>query len=129
MIVLPIILFVIYGIMNSISDTLLFHYTTSRLYEPTKDKTFWNPVESYKNKYKDGDKEKGPKFFGSTTFLVVITDALHLIRALQVLVLLIATYTSSSFFIAITGLTLAKIVFEICFRWLDYDIFPIKPTH
>jgi len=42
----------------------------------------WNPYWfdnslSWPNKYEHGDPKQGPKFFGSTTFLVFVTDAKH----------------------------------------------------
>lgn len=44
---------------------------------------YWNPNVSYKNKYKDpSDLSKGEKFFGSTTFLVFLTDSWHLFKML-----------------------------------------------
>lgn len=42
-----------------------------------KKQNWWNPNISWKNKYKNNDPTQGPKFFGSTTFLVWLTDAWH----------------------------------------------------
>ncbi len=39
---------------------------------------FWHKNEAWKNKWKDGDKSKGEKFFGSSRWFVMFTDAWHL---------------------------------------------------
>jgi len=39
---------------------------------------FWDNSQSWRNKYQGGLPENGPKYFGSTTFLVWTTDAKHL---------------------------------------------------
>lgn len=38
---------------------------------------YWNPNQSWTNKYKNGDPNQGPDYFGSTTFLVGLTDGYH----------------------------------------------------
>lgn len=69
------------GFLNGVSDKLQFHFNRSfaRNWNPY----YWNPKVSWRNKYKDKDPEKGPAFFGSTTFLVALTDAWHLAKLLQ----------------------------------------------
>lgn len=74
------------GVANGITDTLQFHYERSfaRKWNPQ----FWDPALSWKNKYlkdKAGNllKPLEPRFFGSTTFLVFITDAWHLFKFLH----------------------------------------------
>ena len=67
------ILLTIAAISKAIMDTLQFHYSKSifRKLNPQ----LWNPAVSCKNKYKlDG---KTPRFYGSTTFLVWLTDFWH----------------------------------------------------
>jgi len=41
-------------------------------------KQFWDNRESWRNKYRNGDPNCGPAYFGSTTFLAWTTDAKHL---------------------------------------------------
>ena len=67
---------IIGGWANSVMDTLAHHYSSSKFSDKTN-QLWWNPSISWRNKYKDGDPKKGPKFFGSTTFLVFTTDAWH----------------------------------------------------
>ncbi len=41
-------------------------------------KQFWDNNLSWRNKYQDGNKNLGPKYWGSTTFLAWTTDSKHL---------------------------------------------------
>lgn len=68
------------GISKAVMDTLLFHFNKSIF--SNKNEKWWNPTVSWKNKYKDNDPNKGAKFFGSTTFLVFLTDAWHFFQML-----------------------------------------------
>ena len=45
--------------------------------------SYWNPDISWRNKYKGGLPANGPKFVGSTTFLVWTTDGYHMARAVR----------------------------------------------
>ena len=72
------------GIANGYMDTLQFHYGRSIFpQEDTEDEYFgrgygfWNPGVSWKNKYRDYPTDKRPKFFLSTTLLVMFTDGWH----------------------------------------------------
>lgn len=76
------------AICNSIMDTLAHHYPTSIFvkYDPK----FWNPKISWKNKYKDGVKAMGPAFYLSTGLLVAFTDAWHLFKSTQIVLLAVS---------------------------------------
>jgi len=54
---------------------------------------FWHKNVSCKNKWKDGDKSKGEKFFGSSRWFVMFTDAWHLFGLIE-RVGFIVTYVS-----------------------------------
>lgn len=74
------------GVCNGITDTLQFHYTQS--FARNWRAQYWNPAISWRNKYKrDASGELirplKPRFFGSNTFLVFLTDAWHLFKFLQ----------------------------------------------
>lgn len=76
------------GMLNGVMDTLQFHYAGSPF--PKGEETFlgqkeiyWNPSISWKNKYKDYPSDQRPKFFLSTTWLVSLTDAWHLLKTLM----------------------------------------------
>jgi len=63
---------------NAVMDTLAHHYSVSVF--RNWNRNFWHPVVSANNKYKDKLFNRGPAFFGSTTFLVWMTDGWHLMQ-------------------------------------------------
>ena len=69
------------GICNGAADSLQFHFAKSFARKWKAD--YWNPDKSWRRKYEKGDPAQGPAFFGSTTFLVFLTDAWHLAKFLQ----------------------------------------------
>lgn len=73
---LGVLLIIISGVTKAVQDKIQFHYYKSifQKYNPL----FWNPHLSWKNKWKNGDKKQGEKFFLSSTLLVSLTDAWHL---------------------------------------------------
>lgn len=77
-IILTVALVFLAGFFNGVCDTLQFHFDQS--FAKDKNPFFWDPIKSWRNKYKDQDPKKGPKFPGSTTFLVLFTDAWHLFK-------------------------------------------------
>jgi hypothetical protein len=60
------------GICEGVMDYLQFRYS--------KDNKFWNPKLSWVNKWKDGKRENGERFFLSSTILVFVTDGWHLMK-------------------------------------------------
>jgi hypothetical protein len=76
-IVVVAILFAISAIAKSIQDKLQFHFKNS-VFKNVKNPQYWNPAISHKNKWKNGDKAQGEKFFLSSTILVFLTDSWHL---------------------------------------------------
>ena len=48
-----------------------------------KKKSFWIKELSYINKWKNGDKKQGEKFWGSSRWFVMFTDAWHLFGFIQ----------------------------------------------
>jgi len=79
---LPAILLALAGVANSVMDTLTFHYEES-VFKSLDDQEFWDPSQSWTNKYKNNDPTQGEKFFLSTTSLVFLTDAWHLFKWLM----------------------------------------------
>lgn len=114
------IIFIICILTNAIfeacMDKLLFHYHESIF---TKlNPLFWNSEISWKNKYKED--LKTPKFFGSTTFFVSLTDGWHLMKWLfniSFSVALIFAFSIKWYWIIVL-LFIRRIVFEITFRLL-----------
>ncbi len=78
-IVLAILFFALAGVCNGVMDTLQFHFGSSIF--TGKKALFWDPKISWRNKYKNGDPQQGPRFIGSTTIFVALTDGWHLFKA------------------------------------------------
>jgi hypothetical protein len=49
--------------------------------------SWFNPLLSQKNKWKNGDRKNGERFFGSSTFLVWLTDFWHFMKMLMLIFL------------------------------------------
>lgn len=86
--IIHVISWVLAAICKAAMDTLQFHYYKSIFDRPEWPSTiedlnhniFWNPAMSWQNKYKYGIHENGPKFPGSTTIFVFLTDGWHLMQ-------------------------------------------------
>jgi len=65
-------------------DVLKTRYNKS-IFASWKHQKWLKPSLSWRNKYKNGDASQGERFFGSTTFLVWITDLWHLAKMLMLL--------------------------------------------
>jgi len=80
---LPLSLTFISGTAKGLGDVLEYHFPNFQRLHPNANPQFWNPNQSWVNKYKNNDPAQGEKFFGSTTFGVVFTDAIHPVRSIQ----------------------------------------------
>jgi len=90
------------------------HYRWHRMPEWFQDRAqWWNPDISWQNKYKYGDHASGPKFWGSTTIFVAITDASHMLRAITVICFSLAVATG--WVTLIVYLTIYSLIMEILF--------------
>lgn len=65
------------AISEAVMDKINFHFDKSIFFDK-KNKLFWNPNESWKNKWKEDLKTE--KFPGSSTIFVFTTDAWHLFK-------------------------------------------------
>lgn len=72
------LLIAIGGMCYGLKETLTHHYGAFAAHFPEANPLWWNPAESWRNKYEDGDPANGAAFPGSTTVLVFLTDAYHL---------------------------------------------------
>jgi hypothetical protein len=66
------------GAAKGFNETLQFHWKTFKRKFPNANPKWFNPAVSWKNKYKDGDPDKGAKFPLSTSVLILTTDQYHL---------------------------------------------------
>ena len=87
---ITLILITLAAILNAAMDTISFRYNGSIFTKYPKWKQFLDVNVSWKNKYKNGDVKQGRKFYGSMTFLVLITDGWHLFKSLMLLCLVSA---------------------------------------
>jgi hypothetical protein len=79
MIVLGFVMTALAGGIEAVMDKLQFHYYET--FFLGKNDQFWNPKISWKNKYKAD--EVTPRFLGSTTIFVFVTDGWHLMKFLR----------------------------------------------
>ena len=79
---ISILLMIFAGFWNSVMDVLKTRYNTS-IFASWNNQTWLKPSLSWRNKWKNGDKSQGERFFGSSTFLVWLTDFWHLAKMLM----------------------------------------------
>lgn len=78
---------------------------------------FFNPDVSWVNKYKDDNPLEGEKFFGSTTFLVWLTDFWHMLKFIKMNCVWIAlSVASSTWWLYFVGLLFHGVVFELAYK-------------
>lgn len=88
---------------------------------------FWVKDQSWKNKWKNGDKKQGEKFFGSSRWFVLFTDAWHLF-GLLFRISFIVTFVSigmlaTTSFYYLFGVLVAYILVATTFHFFHTNIF------
>ena len=76
---LLIILSVVFAILSGISKAVMDLSEESKI---KGNPLFWHKNKSWQNKWKNGDKKQGEKFFGSSRWFVLFADAWHLFGVL-----------------------------------------------
>jgi len=113
--------FTLFSICLAIMDNIQFHYYKS-IFNRNGFCDYWfNPLTSWTNKYKDGNKEKGAKFFLSTTLLVFLTDGWHFFKSLSItlIVLTIVLYKPLFYlYDTIIFLLIYFVTFELFFNYI-----------
>ena len=66
------------GAAKGFNETLQFHWKEFKRQFPRANPQWFNPAISYRNKYKNHNSQDGPRFFLSTSVLVMATDQYHL---------------------------------------------------
>lgn len=108
------------GVFESICDTLVFRYSNS-MFKFLKNQNYWNPQQSWVNKYKPD--LKTPKFPFSTTILVFLTDGWHFMKFIRNkflflgFSLLVTNGINNIWVNAVIGLIIYQAWFEIGFRF------------
>lgn len=139
--ILIILLLFISSTADAIMDVISFHFSKSIFskmhnWKIFKKKTYkeklsiyrWcNPDYSWKNKWKNGNKEEGEIFKGSSTIFVFVTDLWHLMQFIQLnsLFLLSVVFLlhleESSFKSIILHIFLYRVYYGINFTlWYDH---------
>ena len=90
MVIVILILVIIYSTAKGISDVLSFRYDRS-VFKDSKRKQWLDPRVSHVNKYKNGLKDQGEKFFGATTVFVMFTDAWHMLDFIRLQCIIISS--------------------------------------
>ena len=120
-----IILSVVFSILSGISKAVMDLSEESKI---KGNPLFWHKNKSWQNKWKNGDKSQGEKFFGSSRWFVAQTDAWHLFGVLFRLTF-ITPYVCIGFLIStniwyIFGILVAYIIFAVTFHiFYTYKIF------
>lgn len=121
MIVLGFILAALSGISEAVMD-ILDHKFYGSVFS-NLNKKFWNPEFSHANKWMNGDKRYGERFFGSSTFFVWTTDAWHLFKSIRTVTLwsgliILMQYSVNDKIIIIAGAyILNRVMFESSYRF------------
>lgn len=92
---ISIILMAAAGASEAVMDKIQFHWHKSIFnYDPKRyPEIFWNPYHSWKNKYADSTWTT-PKFPGSTSIFVALTDAWHLFKSIRTALIFISILLS-----------------------------------
>lgn len=122
MMILLLLCVIIAGVCKAVRDTLQFHYTNS-VFRKCKNIQFWNVDISWKNKYKEGEIGT-PKFWGSTTIFVWLTDAWHLFDMLGILFLFLGAIFAACAYVSLWVIVLYLllmfvvyfVIFEVFYR-------------
>lgn len=104
-----IVLFILAALSKAIKDLISHNYEKSIFFKYNN--LFWDPSVSWKNKYKEGKKELGEKFLGSSTIFVMFTDAWHLFGMFERIFLIIGAFICKS----MISLLLLYILFVVVF--------------
>lgn len=119
---------ILVGVFQGVMDTLDFHYVAS-IFTRLKNDQFWDQDKSWANKWKRASNGEvmvtQPRFFGSDTFLVWLTDGWHLFElfrnsAIVLAMLFFPSIPLNWWFLAyfVAGKVIIGLSFEATFRLL-----------
>jgi len=75
------VVLIIGAVSNAVMDKIRFHYSSSIFKNFSDD--WWNPSNSWRNKWKNGNPEEGERFWGSSRWFVRFTDAWHFFQGVM----------------------------------------------
>lgn len=124
MIILAILAYGISAIAEAAMDKIQFKFYESVFCHMNHN--FWNPEISWQNKWEQGDPKFGPRYWGSSTFLVWTTDGWHLMKWIRNrlqeagLLFVVLSISPTPYYIIIFWILLLSIfrnvIFEIFFK-------------
>lgn len=120
---LSLLFIILAAILNAVMDILSYRYDLSVFSKYPKLNQFTQPALSWQNKWKNGNRKQGERFFGSSTFLVWTTDAWHLSKTLMLACISIAIVTYSPMIHPIVDAIAYWILFGIVFELFWAKIF------
>ena len=146
MIYISIVFLVLAGLAKAVQDVCSDGFYGSRLYKQFKfDHWFWLKKSSWLRKYKGKWIANGigrewkidhaliPRFYGSTTFLVWLTDGWHLMDMLNTVFLILGTSVATYCIIFLTAwywgfafFALPFLSFHLAYQYLRYR--PLLPS-
>lgn len=112
---ISLLFFCVAGFLNAVMDTLQFHFDKSIF--SSFSNSFWNPANSWKNKY-----NYSPKWLFSGPF-VWITDGWHLAKFLMLICLVLAVVFYSPIITFWLDIVLFYLGFTIVFELFYSKIF------
>jgi len=83
----PAAMFLMAGAVDGLNQVISHQYPRFKKAFPNANDRYWSPGISFMNKYKNRDPAQGEKFWGSSTIFVFTTDAYHLTRFTEHLLL------------------------------------------
>ena len=89
------VLFIFAGMLNAIMDIIEKQFNQSKFVYFFKYRHWLNPLLSWKNKWKNGDRSQGERFLGSSTVFVMFTDFWHFVKFLLIIDVMVIVYLSS----------------------------------
>ena len=107
------------GLCEAGMDTLAHHYEQS-IFKKWNPK-YWNPVVSGVNKWKNGDKQQGERFFLSSTLLVGFTEGWHLFKMARTLLIFGSIAVIAGWVIAFLMMCLFKASFTVYYKTFRED--------
>lgn len=88
---IALLLFVIAGFASGVMYKMQFHYPETIFATQSYNQKYWNPAESWKNKFKNDDPWQGEAYSGSTTVFAFATDGWNLLKFLMIGTMILAS--------------------------------------
>lgn len=81
--IVPASLSFVSGASWGLHEVTAHHFSSVQAKHPGLNSRFWNPAESWKNKYVNGDPEQGRTRFAGVTIPAHLTDAKHILASVN----------------------------------------------